>query len=90
MELLSGSHTARVYIDGPAKARFQVMDMLAERDLVRNGNDLWLYNSASSAKLLGFVPRPFAERTIHYFRALAETGEIPTTDRQPAARADTR
>jgi uncharacterized membrane protein len=44
----------------------------------------------AAAKLLGFVPRLFAERTLHYFRALAETGEIPTTDRQPAARADTR
>ena len=44
----------------------------------------------AAAKLLGFVPRLFAERAIHYFRALAETGEIPTTDRQPAARADTR
>ena len=48
MELLSGSHTVRVYLDGPAKARFQVMDMLAERDLVRNGSDLWLYNSADN------------------------------------------
>ena len=44
----------------------------------------------AAAKVLGFVPRLFAERAIHYFRALAETGEIPTTDRQPAARADTR
>ena len=44
----------------------------------------------AAAKLLGFVPRLFAERALHYFRALAETGEIPTTDRQPAARADTR
>jgi outer membrane lipoprotein-sorting protein len=49
MELLSGSHTARVYMDGPAKARFQVMDMLAERDVVRNDNDLWLYNSADNS-----------------------------------------
>ncbi|QDV36987.1 SRPBCC family protein [Tautonia plasticadhaerens] len=44
----------------------------------------------AAAKLLGFVPKLFAERAIHYFRALAETGEIPTTERQPAARADTR
>ncbi|MFB9716861.1 DUF2092 domain-containing protein [Arthrobacter methylotrophus] len=49
IELLSGSHTARVYMDGPAKARFQVMDMLAERDLVRNGTNLWLYNSADNS-----------------------------------------
>ena len=44
----------------------------------------------AAAKLLGFAPRLFAERALHYFKALAETGEIPTTERQPAARADTR
>jgi len=41
-------------------------------------------------KLLGFVPRLMASRTLHYFKSLAETGEIPTTDRQPAARVDPR
>lgn len=45
VELLTGPHTARVFIDGPAKVRIQIMDRLAERDAVRNGNDVWLYNS---------------------------------------------
>ncbi|MFJ5697532.1 outer membrane lipoprotein carrier protein LolA [Arthrobacter sp. NPDC093139] len=44
-ELLTGPHSARVYVDGPAKVRIQVMDRLAERDAVRQGNELWLYNS---------------------------------------------
>ena len=44
-ELLTGPHSARVYIDGPSKARIQVMDRMAERDAVRQGNELWLYNS---------------------------------------------
>ena len=45
LELLTGSHTARVYLDGPTKARIQVLDKLAERDLIRSGNDVWLYSS---------------------------------------------
>ncbi|GAB3045491.1 outer membrane lipoprotein carrier protein LolA [Parafrigoribacterium mesophilum] len=45
LELLGGSHTARVYVDGPTKARLQVLDRLAERDVIRNGSDLWLYSS---------------------------------------------
>ncbi|NKX56501.1 LolA family protein [Arthrobacter mobilis] len=45
LDLFTGTHTARVYVDGPAKARLQVMDRLAERDVVRNGSDVWLYNS---------------------------------------------
>jgi outer membrane lipoprotein-sorting protein len=48
LELLTGSHTARVYVDGPTKQRVQVMDSLAERDAVRNGSDLWLYDSAKA------------------------------------------
>ncbi|MFF2032165.1 outer membrane lipoprotein carrier protein LolA [Arthrobacter sp. NPDC058192] len=45
LELLTGPHTARVYLDGPANARIQVMDRLAERNAVRHGNELWFYNS---------------------------------------------
>ena len=44
-ELLTGPHSARVYVDGLSKARIQVMDRMAERDAVRQGNELWLYNS---------------------------------------------
>jgi outer membrane lipoprotein-sorting protein len=42
---LSGDHTARVFVDGATKQRIQVLDSLAERDAIRNGTDLWLYNS---------------------------------------------
>ncbi|MBA4067613.1 MAG: cyclase [Isosphaera sp.] len=41
-------------------------------------------------KLLGVAPDALAGKALKYFRSLAETGEIPTTDRQPAARSDTR
>lgn len=49
--LLSGSNSARVYVDGPKKQRVQVMDTLAERDLVRNGRDAWLYDSTKQTAL---------------------------------------
>jgi outer membrane lipoprotein-sorting protein len=45
LELLTGSHTARIYVNGPDNLRVQIMDGLAERDLVRQGSDVWLYNS---------------------------------------------
>lgn len=45
IELLSGKHTARIYVDGKDNARVQVMDQLAERDVVRHGSDVWLYSS---------------------------------------------
>ena len=49
IELLTGSHTARVYVDGPTKSRIQVMDTLAERDIIRNGTDAWLYDSEDNS-----------------------------------------
>ena len=43
------------------------------------------------AKLLGgLVPATVVDTALRRFKSLVETGEIPTTERQPAARADTR
>ncbi|WP_331287293.1 MULTISPECIES: SRPBCC family protein [Methylobacteriaceae] len=36
------------------------------------------------------VPKELASKALHLFKSLVLTGEIPTTDRQPAARRDTR
>ncbi|MGN6409617.1 MAG: LolA family protein [Curtobacterium sp.] len=43
--LLTSSHTARVYVDGPDKQRVQLTQQLAEQDLVRNGSDVWTWDS---------------------------------------------
>jgi outer membrane lipoprotein-sorting protein len=50
LDLITSNHTARVYVDGTKvdgakKVRVQVMTSLAEQDFVRNGNDIWAYNS---------------------------------------------
>jgi outer membrane lipoprotein-sorting protein len=55
LELLTGSHTARVYVDGD-KARVQVLDKLAERDAIRNGNEVWLYDSSDSSAVHSTLP----------------------------------
>jgi outer membrane lipoprotein-sorting protein len=56
LELLTGPHTARVYRDGPDNARIQVMDRLAERDIVRHGNQVWFYNSKDNTAAHAQVP----------------------------------
>ncbi|HSP53137.1 MAG TPA: DUF2092 domain-containing protein [Cryobacterium sp.] len=53
MELFSGSHTARIYVDasdadGPAKARVQIQDRMDERNVVSNGTDVWAYDSKTN------------------------------------------
>jgi len=45
----------------------------------------------AAVKLLGSKPLGLAaDGVLRRFKSLVETGEIPTTERQPAARADTR
>ncbi|MBG0740256.1 hypothetical protein IV500_12780 [Paeniglutamicibacter antarcticus] len=49
LDLLAAPHTARIYLDGPANARVQVMDQLAERDVIRHGNEVWTYSSKDNS-----------------------------------------
>ncbi|BAS07075.1 hypothetical protein AHiyo4_04970 [Arthrobacter sp. Hiyo4] len=49
LEFLTGEHTARIFMDGPTKVRVQVMDRLAERDVIRRDNDVWFYNSKDNS-----------------------------------------
>jgi outer membrane lipoprotein-sorting protein len=48
LSLLTGSHSVRVYIDGATRERAQVMDQLAERDVIRNGSSVWVYDSKAN------------------------------------------
>lgn len=87
LEMLTGSHTARVYLDGHDKARLQVFDRWAERDVIRNGQELWLYNSrqneavhatlpnhaADKAHAEGYTPEDLAQ---HFLKAVDPTTEV--------------
>lgn len=48
LDLLTGSHTVRVYHNGDDQSRVQVQDPMSERNLIRNGSDVWLYDSADN------------------------------------------
>ncbi|MEW2143497.1 hypothetical protein AB0869_11855 [Micromonospora vinacea] len=43
--LLTGTHTLRVWYSGPDKQRVALMDTLGEQDIIRNGQDLWTWQS---------------------------------------------
>ena len=45
LDLLSGTHTARVEVAGASRARIAVLDDSAERDVVRDGRSVWLWDS---------------------------------------------
>ncbi len=46
LEFGAGTHVANIYVDGASKARLQVLDMVAERNFIRSGSDLWFYDSS--------------------------------------------
>jgi len=56
LELATGSHTARVFVDGPKRERVQVLDKLAERDVIRNGGTLWFYDSSAKTAAEATLP----------------------------------
>ena len=44
--LVSGTHTWRIWLDGPTRQRLALVGTSGESDVIRNGNDLWLWSSA--------------------------------------------
>ncbi|SMG49993.1 LolA family protein [Agreia pratensis] len=63
LELLTAPHTLRVYVDGPSKSRVQILDDMAERDAIRNGDDLWLYDSKDASAVHSTVPAGASDST---------------------------
>ncbi len=47
--LVTGSHTALVWADGPTKQRLALTGQLSESDVIHNGMNLWTYTSATNA-----------------------------------------
>jgi outer membrane lipoprotein-sorting protein len=82
LELLTGSHTAKVYADGASKQRVQVIDQLAERDVIRDGSSVWAYDSKTKEATHATLP---AQGTTEKPSALPDGTSVPQT---PAELAD--
>jgi outer membrane lipoprotein-sorting protein len=53
---LSGTHTARVWADGPDKQRIALVGELSEADVVHRGTNLWTYTSDTNTVTHSTVP----------------------------------
>jgi outer membrane lipoprotein-sorting protein len=49
LDLITGTHTARVEVAGATKARIAVLDPSAERDVIRDGRSVWVWNSKTNS-----------------------------------------
>ncbi|MEU9761003.1 DUF2092 domain-containing protein [Streptomyces sp. NPDC047985] len=47
-ELASGTHTLRIAADGPDRQRISILENAAEYSLIRNGDEVWAYDSGSN------------------------------------------
>jgi outer membrane lipoprotein-sorting protein len=54
--LVTGTHTARLWLDGPDRQRVALLGQLSESDVVHNGRDVWTY--ASDARTVGHTVLP--------------------------------
>ncbi|MEW2374943.1 sigma-E factor regulatory protein RseB domain-containing protein [Micromonospora sp. NPDC047812] len=77
-DLLTGTHTLRVWHSGPDRQRIALVDTLGERDVIRNGRDVWAWNSRSNTA---------THRTLPEGAAGAEAPELPVTPGEAADRA---
>ncbi|PID54653.1 MAG: hypothetical protein CSA58_07380 [Micrococcales bacterium] len=58
MALVSGSTTARVWVDGPARSRIAVLGQASQIDVIRNGQDMWVWSSVDRTAMHGALPEP--------------------------------
>jgi len=72
LSLLSGSHTFKIWYDGPARLRVAVPVTMGETDLRRDGSNLWLWDSQTN-------------RATHYIlpAGAAAAPSAPTTSNVP-------
>ncbi|MEU5420261.1 outer membrane lipoprotein carrier protein LolA [Streptomyces sp. NPDC001407] len=64
-ELASGSHTLRVAVDGPDKQRVSIVESAAEYSVIRNGDQVWAYDSGSNTVHHSTAPRDKGDAERH-------------------------
>ncbi|MFI7574696.1 outer membrane lipoprotein carrier protein LolA [Micromonospora sp. NPDC049497] len=76
--LLTGTHTLRVWHSGPDKQRVALLDTLGEQDIVRNGRDVWTWNSRTNSATHRVLPAEAGRES---------APELPATPQEAADRA---
>ena len=90
LEFFAGTHTANLYVDGVEKARLQVLDLLSERDYIRNGNELWSYDATKAIAQHSVISDAEVTNAEAEARTLfnKNSGKLPFDYTSPAAVAE--
>lgn len=62
MQLASGEHTLRVAADGPEKQRVSIVEDASEYSFIRNGGEVWTYDSGSDTAFHAEAPEGAEKR----------------------------
>lgn len=87
LELASGTHTLRVAADGPDKQKLSVLDEAAEYSVIRNGDEVWTYDSASNEVFHATGAVEGKDKGRDRKRERARPGDAPTTPQRLAEEA---
>lgn len=90
LEFAAGTHRANIYVGGVDKARVQVLDMLSERNFIRNGSDLWFYDASKQVVKHSVISASDEDEAKNQALALwnANSTKLPFDVTSPAAVAD--
>ncbi|MEI2766880.1 MAG: hypothetical protein V9F82_14545 [Dermatophilaceae bacterium] len=83
--VLTGTHTWRVWYAGPTKVRVALVGSLGETDVIRNGPDAWLWDSAKKSAV--HYRMPAGEAGLPGPVPGAVSSHLPATPEQAAAAA---
>jgi outer membrane lipoprotein-sorting protein len=79
-KLISGSNTARVWYAGQDKARVALLGALGETDVIRNGTDVWLWQSRDNSATHTTIKADGADKK----PATALPNGVPSTPQEAA------
>jgi len=88
--LLSGTHTMRVWFAGPSQARMALLGTLGESDVIRNGQDVWVWASQEKTAKHYLLPAHEAAGTRGKISGTSDVPtptDLPTTPQAAADRA---
>lgn len=86
--LLAGSHTLKIWYDGPKRVRLAAPVTLGETDLIRNGTTAWLWQSGNDSVTKFVLPAGHGKQALREKQARAPAmPHTPLTPQQAAQQA---
>jgi len=85
--LISGTHTMRVWFAGPDKARMALLGTLGESDVIRNGQDVWVWASREKTAKHYALPAHDAASTSKTSPSMPSPSDLPTSPQDAAEKA---